>query len=153
AARAFEAYKKGDYSAALSLYQAAIQITPAAALYFNVANIYDKKVPDPQLAIEFYRKCVSASDATPELTLKATARIQALTQELAQKQAAAPPQPPPKTEAPAAPTPPADPGRPLRVAGLSVGAIGLATLAVGLGLGLDAKLKLDSARQVCNGKN
>src|SRR3954470_24579926 len=90
AARAFEAYKKGDYPSALSLYQAAIQVTPAAALYFNVANIYDKKLPDPQKAIEFYRKCVSATDVNPDLSLKATARIQALSQELAQKQAATP---------------------------------------------------------------
>jgi tetratricopeptide (TPR) repeat protein len=134
---------KGDYAGALALYQQALQLAPAAALYFNVANIYDKKLPDPHLAIDFYRKCVSAADTTPELTLKATARIQALSQDLAPKTAA-----PPKLEEPA---PGEDPGRSFRIAGgviLGVGAVGLG---IGIGFGVDAKAKLDTANKSCTG--
>jgi tetratricopeptide (TPR) repeat protein len=146
-AKAFDAYGKGDYAGALALYQQALQLAPAAALYFNVANIYDKKLPDPHLAIDFYRKCVSASDTTPELTLKATARIQALSQDLAPKTAAPKTAAPPKDEAAAG----EDPGRSFRIAGgviLGVGAVGLG---VGIGFGVDAKAKLDTANKSCTG--
>jgi tetratricopeptide (TPR) repeat protein len=143
-AKAFDAYGKGDFAGALALYQQALQLAPAAALYFNVANIYDKKLPDPHLAIDFYRKCVSASDTTPELTLKATARIQALSQDLTPKTA-----PPPKDKE--EPAPGEDPGRSFRIAGgviLGVGAVGLG---VGIGFGVDAKAKLDTANKSCTG--
>ena len=40
AKRAFEAYSKNDYTTALALYQQALQIAPAAAIYFNIASIY-----------------------------------------------------------------------------------------------------------------
>jgi hypothetical protein len=140
ASKAFEAYSKADYTTALTLYQQALLAAPAAAIYFNIANIYDKKLPDATLAVEFYRKCVAAPDATPDLTIKATARIQALQQ-------AAAPKGPVKPEAPPVDE---DPGRGLRIGGgvaLGLGAVGLGA---GFTFGAIAKSKADSAKKVCN---
>jgi tetratricopeptide (TPR) repeat protein len=151
ARRAFDAYSKSDYTSALSLYQQALQIAPAAAIYFNIASIYDKKLPDPELAIEFYRKCLTAPDASPDLALKASARIQVLNQELAQKRAGTTGQSSTKPETPITQPdePPAEPGRALRITGVVVGALGVAAVGVGSGFGIDAKVKLDRARKVC----
>lgn len=164
AARAFEAYSKGDFSAALSLYTQALQYTSAAAIYFNIASLYDKKLPDRELAIEFYRKTISAPDATSDLTLKATARMQAL------KQGDKPAEPAPASTEPTAAAQPSsplaaqpeedpaaqpeeDPGSVFRIAGIAVGGLGLVALGVGLGFGADAKSKLDSAQESCTGPN
>jgi tetratricopeptide (TPR) repeat protein len=152
AKRAFDAYSKGDYTAALSLYQQALQISPAAALYFNIARIYDQKLPDPELAIEFYRKCLTAPDASPDLALKASARIQALNQELAQKRGGSAPPSSGKEETPStSPSEPPDPGKPLRITGIVVGSIGIAAVGAGAGFGIYAKTKLDTARESCKG--
>jgi tetratricopeptide (TPR) repeat protein len=151
AARAFDAYSKGDYNTAVALYQQALQIAPGAPLYFNLASIYDKKLSSPQQAIEYYRKCIGAPDVTSELTIKALARIDALSP----KPSESAPQPPAKDEKPAGPPPSepsADPGKTLRVGGLVTGGAGVATLAAGLSFGLIAVLKLNSARKVCDGR-
>lgn len=153
ARRAFDAYSKSDYTSALSLYQQALQIAPAAAIYFNIASIYDKKLPDPELAIEFYRKCLTAPDASPDLALKASARIQVLNQEVAQKRSGATGQSPTKPETPTTQPDqtPAEPGRALRITGVVLGGLGIAAVGVGVGFGIDAKVKLDRARKVCTG--
>ena len=141
ASKAFEAYSKADYATALTFYQQALRLAPAAAIYFNIANIYDKKLPDPPTAIDFYRKVIGASDATPDLTLKAAARIQALQQEKAPAAAPKPAEAPPADD---------DAGKGMKVAGgvtLGLGAVGLG---LGIGFGLAAKGKLDSAKTVCD---
>ena len=143
-AKAFDAYGKGDFTTALTLYQQALQLAPAAAIYFNVANIYDKKLPDPHLAIDFYRKCVSASDTTPDLSIKATARIQALTQDLLAKQPAAP-----RADEAAG----EDPGKAMKIAGGVILGLGALGLGLGIGFGVDANGKLQTARQTCTGSS
>lgn len=153
ARRAFEAYSKGDYTSALTLYQQALQISPAAAIYFNIASIYDKKLPDPELAIEFYRKCLTAPDASPDIALKASARIQALNQEVAQRKAGTTGQSATRQETPTTQPsgPPPEPGKAQRIAGVVVGALGVAVVGVGVGFGIDAKVKFDRAKPVCSG--
>jgi serine/threonine-protein kinase len=163
AARGFEAYKKGDYTTALSMYAQVLQVAPTAAIYFNIASIYDKKLPDRQLALEFYRKTINAADTTPDLTVKATARIQALNQEQPgepaskkEEQAASSEETregkEKQKEAPAEPPLAQDrPGQGLRIAGLLVGGAGIVAVGVGLGFGADAMSKLDSANEICDG--
>ena len=156
ASRAFEVYGKGDYAAALALYQQVLKITPAAAIYFNVGNIFDKKLGDPKQAIEYYRKCVAAPDVTAELSLKASARIEALRQDLAQKQAATPevsakPEKSAKAEDVVAPPPPADPSKMFKIGGGVALGVGAVALGVGLGFGADALTKVNRAKEVCEG--
>lgn len=147
AARAYEAYSAGNYAEALALYQQALQFAPAAALYFNVANIYDKKLIDPHLAIEFYRKSISATDTTPELTLKATARIQALQQDLTAKPAPTTPLEPKASEPDKKSSiVQADPGKGYKTAGGVIVGLGALTVGTGLVVGLVAKNHLDTAR-------
>lgn len=147
AKRAFEAYSRGDYKTAVALYDQAIKLAPAAALYFNIASIYDKKLASPEQAVTYYRKCIGSPDTTTDLTLKSIARIQLLSQ---RQSDAAPP--PPQVKAAPPPVPTEAPGHGQRVAGVVTGAVGLAVLGAGLGFGLNAKLKLDEARQGCDGK-
>src|SRR5262245_43517057 len=72
AAQAFEHYKKGEFPQALSLYQRAYQLAPTTAILYNMASIYDHKLHERDLASEYYRRYLRASDADPELTRKAT---------------------------------------------------------------------------------
>lgn len=158
ASRAFDAYEKGNYSGALSLYRQAVELAPAAAIYFNIARIYDKKLPDPQQALEFYRKCANAPDASSDLVAKSTARARELSEALQQEQTEeTPPKPSNDAQDEGAKPPPADtespPGDRLRTVGLIAGGVGIVTVGVGLGFGLKAKLNLDSAKDNCDGRN
>lgn len=146
AKRAFEAYNRGDYKTAVALYDQALKLAPAAALYFNIASIYDKKLASPEQAITYYRKCLASPDTNADLTLKSIARIQLLSQRPSDAV------PPPQVKAAPLPVPTEAPGHGMRVAGVVTGVIGLAVLGAGLGFGLNAKLKLDDARKDCDGK-
>src|SRR5262249_3618072 len=81
AAQAFELYNKGEYVRAITLYLKAYQAEPAAAIIFNVARIYDQKLHDRVLAIDYYQRYLSAPDAEPELVQRANERIIALRSE------------------------------------------------------------------------
>lgn len=150
ASKAFEAYQKGDFTNALTLYLQAQQVVPTAAILYNIATIYDKKLPDPQLAIDFYRKYISASDADPELSVKATARIQALNMEIQQK--GTKPSEPAKPAEPPKPVPAKEEGSSTsKTVGWVMGGVGIVGLGLGLGFGASASSKLSTAKETCNG--
>ncbi|AKU95897.1 hypothetical protein AKJ09_02561 [Labilithrix luteola] len=76
--QAYEAYEKGDFSKAISQYLESYKLVPTAEILYNIASIYEKKLNDPKLAIEYYRRHNAATDAKAELVGKATSRIAAL---------------------------------------------------------------------------
>jgi len=125
---AFHAYGRGDFPKAIELYLSSYKLAPTAEVLFNVASIYDKKLGETKLAVEFYRRHNAAPDAKPDLVAKATVRVAALN---------APPAGDDQTTAPGmarsrAPEAPADPGKGWRIAGLVTGGVGV----VGLGVGV-----------------
>jgi tetratricopeptide (TPR) repeat protein len=157
-ARAYSAYKEGRFQEALDLYQQALDILPAAAIYFNVATIYEKKVSNPELAIEFYRKAIAAPDSTSDIRIKSTAKVQELTQELERARSLKDPEKPTDPQPPAPTTKPTPPdeaaddgasGEAMRDAGIGVGVVGLVTLGVGLGVGGVALSRLSTAEESC----
>ncbi len=110
--QAFAKYESGDYPAAVALYMKAYEISVDSRILFNVAQIYDKKVQDRDLAIEFYRRYLKSTTTEPDLVAKATARVT----ELGRQQSAPDPtasatppsssQPPPTSSALPDPAPP-----------------------------------------------
>lgn len=77
AARAYELVNKGQFSEAVALYQKAYELAPTAALLFNIATIYDKKLQDHDRAADYYRRYIKADDADGQLIKKATLRLEA----------------------------------------------------------------------------
>lgn len=148
AAQAYEAYRREEFAQAISLYLRAYQATPSSEILFNVATIYDKKLHEPDLAIDYYRRFLRESDDAA-LVPKASDRLNALR---AEREAAKGP----TSGAAAASTDPAqtkeeDPGRTMRTAGLVIGAAGLVGVVVGSVFGLNAKSKNDEAADMCSG--
>ena len=86
--QAFEKYQAADYPGAVALYMKAYEKSVDARILFNIAQIYDKKVQDRDLATEFYRRYLKSTVTEPELVAKATGRIAELAR---QQQAAADP--------------------------------------------------------------
>jgi hypothetical protein len=166
AAQGFEAYKAGEYEAAIQFYNQASEAHPAAALYFNVARIYETKLSVPDKALEYYRKALEAPDVTEALEEKSIARIRVLTALRAQpkppEEQAPPPEPaePPEREPPPAeretraPTPDVQAtsgGSTQKTIGYVVGITGLVAAGAGLGLGGWALVQRDKARETCDG--
>src|SRR5205814_3285664 len=122
------------------------EISKAGAILFNIATIYDRKLHERALAIEYFRRYLEATDAEPEFARRATERLSALkAEEAAEAQVRSwvrvsppPPGAPAPPAAVAAATPsraaPSD-GAGLRHAGLIVGGVGLLGVGAGLVLG------------------
>lgn len=143
-------YKAGDYANAVEKYLEAYRLGEAAALLYNVAVIYDRKIKDPELAITYYRRYIAAPDADPSAASRATERVQKLktaqTQANAQRRAeeiasakrrkeAADARrkaalPPPRTVASVV-----EPAEPDRTAGWIVTSMGVVALGAGAGFG------------------
>ncbi len=68
-------YQEGRYDRAVAIYLEAYRIIPAAATLYNVAHIYDRKLDEPDLAIDFYRRYIRSTDADPKAVERATKRI------------------------------------------------------------------------------
>jgi serine/threonine-protein kinase len=138
--QAFQAYGKGDYPKAIELYLSSYKLAPTAEVLFNVASIYDKKLGEAKVAVEFYRRHNAAPDAKPDLVAKATVRIAALNA-------------PPGDDAKSGPSvvrspsadAPTDPGKGWRIAGLVTGGVGVVGLGVGVLTGALAKGKHSDA--------
>jgi tetratricopeptide (TPR) repeat protein len=164
AADAFNAYTRKDYASAIALYQKALEAAPSADILYNLARIYDTKLKDRGLAIEYYRRYTLDTGADPNRLRAANARLSALREleAIAAESpaptlqtapvvsgASAPPQP-----SPALPPPAAEQDRGLsavQVAGILTGALGVAGLGVGIGFGFAAKNNADVADRFCNG--
>ncbi len=148
ARRASELYKAEQYTEAVSVYLQAWQAAPAAALLYNVAHIYDRKLGERELAIDFYRKYITSPDADPTAVARATERIQVLKQQ--QAEAAAAPKPAPVVTAPPPDPPPVvtQPAEPpsgrRRAVGWILAGTGTALLAGGGVLGYVARTDADA---------
>jgi hypothetical protein len=115
--QAYTRYEAGDYPSAVALYMKAYALNVDSRILFNVAQIYDRKVQDRDLAIEYYRRYLKSTTTEVELVRKATERVTELQRQIDDKQklgAAKPPSAPPSSPppgpqaspAPSAPTPP-----------------------------------------------
>jgi tetratricopeptide (TPR) repeat protein len=152
AKRASDLYKAEQYTEAVSVYLQAWQAAPAAALLYNVAHIYDRKLGERELAIDFYRRYITSPDADPTAVARATERIQTLKQQQAEAAAAATPKSPQVVSlvpapdpAPAVVTQPADaPMSRRHAAGWILAGSGAALLAGGGVLGYVARTDADA---------
>jgi hypothetical protein len=172
--RAYELHSAGDFAASIATYLKAYELSNAGVILLNIATIYDRKLHERDLAADYYRRYLHASDAEPDLVLKATQRLTTLKQEdsappVSSRTAVAEPPRTLSADAPAAmppfgPPPDAiavpddrgtergtDRGRELRTAGIVTGSIGVGSLAASVVLGLLAKGKNDDANALCNG--
>jgi tetratricopeptide (TPR) repeat protein len=155
---AFQAYAKKDYATAVGLYRKAYDAAASADILYNIARIYDTGIRDRPLAITYYRKYVSDPRATPDRIATASERIVQLR---AAEDASAVPAAnaagttTPRAAGPSEPMalekPSKSPGFPLKIAGISTGAAGVAMLAVGVGMGVAAKSDADVVHQYCDG--
>jgi tetratricopeptide (TPR) repeat protein len=71
-------YDQGRFEQAVASYLKAYRQSPSAGFLYNVAVIYDRKLNEGGLAIDFYRRYIVADDADPAAVERATARIKAL---------------------------------------------------------------------------
>jgi hypothetical protein len=160
--KAYQEHAAGREVAAVGLYAKAYEITHAAAILFNVATIYDRRLHERTLAMEYFRRYIGSPDATPEFIQKATDRLAALKRDAEEEErkrveedkkwtqrlaAPLPPEPPVRASA----SPSADKGgSSLRTVGFVVGGVGLATIGASLVLGAVAKNRDDTANQNCS---
>jgi tetratricopeptide (TPR) repeat protein len=156
--QAFEAYKRGAYAEAIALYTKAYQASPDGAIIFNIARIYETKLNDQMLAMEYYRRYLYAPDADAELVKRANERLTALKAQVDAQSVMKNQKPAPQTAQPAtgAPPPGADTAEPqkstaVRTIGLVTGAIGIVGLGVGTVAGIMAVNKNNDAGSLCNG--
>src|SRR4051812_29210658 len=56
ASQAFDAYSQQDYPRAVALYQQALAASASPDIIYNLARIYDLKLKDRALSIEFYER-------------------------------------------------------------------------------------------------
>lgn len=78
AEQAFNSYESGAYAESISLYLKAYDLSKDVRILFNVAQIYDKKLQDRDLALSFYRRYLKTETQEPELSKRAIERIAAL---------------------------------------------------------------------------
>lgn len=146
AAQAKQSYLAGDYGQAVAAYLRAYRMTPAAGLLYNVAVIYDKKLLEPDLATDFYRRYISAPDADPTVVERATARLQDLRTQKREafEQATAPaPAPTPASAAVTRRTEARGRGSAWRTWGWVTLGVGAATAGVGAIFGVQAQASAD----------
>jgi len=153
ATEAYDLYQAGRFQESLAVYQKAYEKEPAAAILFNIARIYERKLGDPARAEQYYKQYVAAPDADPELAKKAREFL--ATREAERKTAS--------SRAPAVTTVPdteprattTDDGggqvEALRIAGWASLGVGVTALGVGTIFGIVAMNKNDDAAEICNG--
>ncbi len=144
ARRARTLYQQERYDEAVQAYLEAYRKAPAAAVLYNVAHIYDRKLREPELATDFYRRYIRAPDADPAAVARATRRITELKAEQAARAARErrrPPPPPPEPVPPAARAPVEPGGSDQSVAGWVTLGTGLAVAGAGAVVGILARDK------------
>ncbi|MCA9540372.1 MAG: tetratricopeptide repeat protein [Myxococcales bacterium] len=134
ASRGLEYFQQGKFREAVSAYQEAYRYEPVGALLYNIAFIYDKKLEDYDLAIDYYRRFVNAPDADPDTRLAAYERLQVLYEQKIEKGKTV--APPVATTVTPPPPPPDDKGQ--RIAGWVTLGTGVALMGVGGAFGLMA---------------
>ena len=78
AEEAAELVAAGDFEPAIGRYLEAYRLAPASALLYNVAYIYDRKLGEMDLALEYYRRYLRSADAEPAIVERALARVREL---------------------------------------------------------------------------
>ena len=143
-ARAEEAFQAGKFEDAIKLYVAAYESAPSASILYNVAFIYDRRLKEPELALDYYQRVAKAADADRTLVDKAQGRITALKAQLDKpdKPDRPPDKPPP--DKPPPDKPPPDKPPPEESGHFPVGPVitmsaGGLVLATGLAFGLMAE--------------
>ncbi len=157
--QAYELTAQNKYSEAIGAYMKAYELSHAGAILFNIATIYDRKLHERSLAMEYFRRYLQATDAVPDFARKAAERLSELkTEEAAEATARSSVQvaPPPATSTAGTTPPPASPPTadtavsPLKPVGIVLGAVGLAGIGTSLALGGIAKSKNSDANQYCS---
>ncbi len=164
AQQAYEANGRGEYQAALNLYQQAYKAAPAGVILFNIANLYDKRLKDRDAAIDYYKRYINSSDTEADLVKRASDRVVALKAEKEAQQSASttsqkPAPAPPPTSAPqpanATEAPPdkdnGESGPTMRAVGITLGVVGLVGVGLGAGFGISATSKANRANELCTG--
>jgi hypothetical protein len=157
--QAYELTVQNKYSEAIGAYMKAYEISHAGAILFNIATIYDRKLRERSLAMEYFRRYLQATDAVPDFARKAAERLSELKEEeaaegRARSSVAVAPSPAPAvtetTSLPESP-PPANTGvSPLKPLGIVLGTIGLAGVGTSLGLGALAQSRNTDANRYCS---
>ena len=98
-------YDQGRFEQAVASYLKAYRQSPSAGFLYNVAVIYDRKLNESGLAIDFYRRYIVADDADPAAVERATARIKALKSTAAAEPVPVEPAPVPASRSAANPEP------------------------------------------------
>jgi hypothetical protein len=153
ASQAFEAYQGKRFAQAVALYIEAYDASPNADILYNVARIYDTKLGDRPLAINFYRRYLADPGAVPDRIQLANERLVALREaELAvNRPVAAVSAPAAPALAAAAPTEPAHGATAAEVTGIVLAAAGVVALGVGTGFGIAAMNEAHTSRDLCDG--
>ena len=155
---AYEQVAAGKYADAVATYMKSYEMSHAGAILYNIATIYDRKLHERALSIEYYRRYLQATDAEPDFARKATERLSTLKAEAAAEEkmrnsvhVAPPIAATPATAAtpPPAADQPAQTSSALGPVGIVVGVVGLAGMGAALGLGAVAQSKNNDANQHC----
>jgi hypothetical protein len=158
AAQAFEAYQGKHFVEAVALYVEAYDASPNADILYNIARIYDTKLGDRPLAINFYRHYITDPGAVPDRIQVANERLMALRDaEAAASQPSpvrmSPPGVAPPGAAPAATAPPMGAGG--MTAGewgaVALAVTGAAAIGIGAGFGFAAIDDTHTMRRLCDG--
>lgn len=155
AAQAFEAYRAGRFSTAVSLYVQAYNASPNADILYNIARIYDTKLGDRKLALNFYRRYIADPGAQAERIKLCNERLMALREAEIAADQSAPTRSSNRSTSAASATPDAgESGRTWsnqELVGAIVGAGGVVGVVIGAAFGVAAISSASTARDLCDG--
>jgi tetratricopeptide (TPR) repeat protein len=134
----YAAYQNEDWNKAIEMYLESYKLSSTADLLFNIAVIYDRKLGNKAMALEYFRKHNAAADTNPDLVAKANLRIENLTHET--------PVGDTRKSGPAAPPLPPDKGANMRIGGIVAATVGMVALGAGIGFGVAAISKMGEAK-------
>jgi tetratricopeptide (TPR) repeat protein len=151
AAQAFDAYQGRRFSEAVALYIEAYDASPNADILYNVARIYDTKLGDRPLAINFYRRYIGDPGAVADRIQLANERLIELREaELAVNQPAAALRAPAPAVAPPAPATASQGPTATELTGIVLAATGVVAVGIGAGYGIAAMNEARTSRDLCD---
>jgi tetratricopeptide (TPR) repeat protein len=152
AAQGFDAYQAKRFAEAVALYLEAYEASPNADILYNIARIYDTKLGDRPLALNFYRRYITDPGAVADRVQLANERLVSLREaELAATRGPSEPGTPSPAPPSAAPAPPAPGWTGSELTGAILGVTGIVALGIGTGFGFAAIDETKTMRQLCDG--
>jgi tetratricopeptide (TPR) repeat protein len=152
AAQAFDAYLRKRFAEAVALYIEAYAAAPNADVLYNIARIYDTKLGDRPLAINFYRRYIADPGAVGDRIQIGNERLVALREaELAVSRPVAVPAASSAARAVTAPAPVAPGWNAAESTGVILAATGVVALGIGAGFGIAAMQEAHTVRELCDG--